>query len=84
LSSEPSSAAGVTAVERPAERGPRPDLSALRMDPDELEYRPRRGWIGWLVALAAAGALAAWAFLAPAPFLLPRVETTTVQVVTPT
>ena len=49
LSSEPSSAAGPTAVERAAERerGPRPDLSALRMDPDELEYRPRRGWIGW-------------------------------------
>lgn len=87
MSSEPSSAAGATAVERPPaerERGPRPDLSALRMDPDELEYRPRRGWIGWLVALAAVGALAAWAFLAPAPFLLPRVETTTVQVVTPT
>jgi HlyD family secretion protein len=66
------------------ERGPRPDLTALRMAPDDLEYRPRRGWIGWLVALAAAGAAAAWAFLAPAPFLLPRVETTTVQVVTPT
>jgi RND family efflux transporter MFP subunit len=78
----PRLAAGGVAAER--ERGPRPDLSALRMDPDELEYRPRRGWIGWLVALAAAGALAAWAFLAPAPFLLPRVDTTTVQVVTPT
>lgn len=62
----------------------RPDLSALRMDPTELEYRPRRGWIGWIVALAVAGALVAWALLAPAPFLLPRVETTTVQVVTPT
>jgi HlyD family secretion protein len=74
---------------RPAdgERGSRPDqpdLSALRMEPGDLEYRPRRRWIGWLVALAAAGALAAWAWLAPAPFLLPRVETTTVQVVTPT
>ncbi|HYL05028.1 MAG TPA: efflux RND transporter periplasmic adaptor subunit, partial [Thermoanaerobaculia bacterium] len=76
----PRPAAGAAA----AERGPRPDLAALRMAPDDLEYRPRRGWIGWLVALAAAGALAAWAFLAPAPFLLPRVETTTVQVVTPT
>jgi RND family efflux transporter MFP subunit len=74
------------AAARPAERerGPRPDLSALRMDPGEIEYRPRRGWIGWLIALAAAGALAAWALLAPAPFLLPRVETTSVQAVTPT
>jgi RND family efflux transporter MFP subunit len=66
------------------ERGSRPDLSALRMEPGDLEYRPRRRWIGWLVALAVAGALAAWAWLAPAPFLLPRVETTAVQVVTPT
>jgi RND family efflux transporter MFP subunit len=75
-----------TAEVRPAERerGPRPDLSALRMEAGDLEYRPRRGWIGWLIALAAAGALAAWALLAPAPFLLPRVETTSVQVVTPT
>ena len=78
----PRLAIGGAAAER--ERGPRPDISALRMDPDDLEYRPRRGWIGWLIALAIAGALAAWAFLAPAPFLLPRVETTTVQVVTPT
>jgi RND family efflux transporter MFP subunit len=78
---EPRLAAAGAGAERDR---PRPDLTALRMDPDELEYRPRRGWIGWLVALAAAGALAAWAFLAPAPFLLPRVETTTVQVVTPT
>jgi len=75
-------AGGAAAAAR--ERAPRPDLAALRMAPDELEYRPRRRWIGWLVALAAAGGLAAWAWLAPAPFLLPRVETTTVQVVTPT
>jgi HlyD family secretion protein len=76
-----------SATERPAaarERGPRPDLSALRMAPEDLEYRPRRRWIGWLISLAAAGALAAWAWLAPAPFLLPRVETANVQVVTPT
>ncbi len=68
----------------PRPDAPRPDLAALRMAPEDLEYRPRRGWIGWLAALVVAGALAAWAFLAPAPFLLPRVETTTVQVVTPT
>lgn len=67
---------------RPA--GMRPDLSALRMSPNELEYRPRRRWIGWLVVLAVLGAAGAWAVLAPAPFLLPRVETATVQVVTPT
>jgi HlyD family secretion protein len=62
----------------------RPDLSALRMAPDDLEYRPRRRWIGWLIALAVAAAAGAWAYLAPAPFLLPKVETATVQVVTPT
>jgi RND family efflux transporter MFP subunit len=64
--------------------GDRPDLSALRMDREELEYRPRRRWLGWLIALALLGAATAWAILAPAPFLLPKVETTTVQIVTPT
>lgn len=62
----------------------RPDLSALRMERDELEYRPRRRWIGWLVALLLLGGAAAWVFLKPAPFLLPKVQTTTAQVVTPT
>lgn len=64
--------------------GEPPDLSALRMDREELEYRPRRRWLGWLIALALLGGAAAWAILAPAPFLLPKVETTTVQIVTPT
>ena len=62
----------------------RPDLSALRMERDELEYRPRRRWIGWLVALLLLGGAAAWVFLKPAPFLLTKVQTTTAQVVTPT
>lgn len=62
----------------------RPDLSALRMDHGELEYRPRRRWLGWLIALLLLAAVAAWVFLAPAPFLLPKVQTTSVQVVTPT
>lgn len=62
----------------------RPDLSALRMERDELEYRPRRRWLGWLLALLLLGGAAAWVFLKPAPFLLPKVQTTTAQVVTPT
>jgi HlyD family secretion protein len=62
----------------------RPDLSALRMDREELERVPSRRWIGWVVVLLVLGGAAAWAYLAPAPFLLPKVETTTVQVVTPT
>jgi RND family efflux transporter MFP subunit len=66
------------------ESGNRPDLSALRMEHDELEYRPRRRWLGWLIALLLLAGVAAWVFLAPAPFLLPKVQTTSVQVVTPT
>lgn len=66
------------------ESGNRPDLSALRMNREELEYRPRRRWLGWLIAALLLGAVAAWVFLAPAPFLLPKVQTTTVQIVTPT
>jgi RND family efflux transporter MFP subunit len=60
----------------------RPDLSVLRMGP-ETSAAPRRRW-GWLLLLAAAVAAAAWVWLAPAPFLLPKVETSTVQVVTQT
>lgn len=62
----------------------RSDLAALRMDSDDLEFQPRRRWVRWAVVLVLLGAVAAWVFLAPAPFLLPKVETTTAQVVTPT
>jgi RND family efflux transporter MFP subunit len=54
------------------------------MTDDDLEFKPRRRWLRWVVVLAILGAVASWVFLAPAPFLLPRVETTTAQVVTPT
>jgi RND family efflux transporter MFP subunit len=54
------------------------------MDSDDLEFQPRRRWVRWAVVLVLLGAVAAWVFLAPAPFLLPKVETTTAQVVTPT
>jgi RND family efflux transporter MFP subunit len=60
------------------------DLSALRMDRDELIYRPRQRWVAPVIILALLAAGAAWAVLTPAPFLLPKVATTTVQVVTPT
>ena len=62
---------------------PRPDLSILRAD-DEYEYRPRRGrYVKWAVLLAlAVGAAYAW-FTVPfeqyAPWLMPEVETATVQ-----
>ena len=61
----------------------RPDLSALRMDRAAYEAPPRRPW-GWLIAVLLLGGIGAWIWLAPAPFLLPKVETTTAQVVTPT
>ena len=62
---------------------PRPDLSILRAD-DELEYRPRPGrYIKWGVLLVLGiGAAYAW-FTVPfeqyAPWLMPEVETATVQ-----
>lgn len=61
----------------------RPDLSALRMDRAAYEAPPRRHW-GWVIAVLLLGGVGAWVWFAPAPFLLPKVETTTVQVVTPT
>jgi RND family efflux transporter MFP subunit len=69
-----------------ADSGPqkveRPDLSVLRMGPEVRELPQRRRWPWLLLLLALAVAAAAWAWLAPAPFLLPKVETATVQVVT--
>ena len=62
---------------------PRPDLSILRAD-DEYEYRPRRGrYIKWGVFLVlVVAAVYAWRtvpFEQYAPWLMPEVETTTVQ-----
>ena len=61
----------------------RPDLSILRAD-DEYEYRPRRGrYIKWGVFLVlVVAAVYAWRtlpFEQYAPWLMPEVETTTVQ-----
>ncbi len=61
----------------------RPDLSALRMTEDD--YSPRRsGWWFWLVAAAVVAGGAFFAYRLPIPWLLPQVETTRVQVLTPT
>jgi len=65
----------------------RPDLSILRAD-DEYEYRPRRGrYIKWGVLLVLATAAVIAVYRAPldqwVPFLMPQVETTTVQRLTP-
>ncbi|MEM9554902.1 MAG: efflux RND transporter periplasmic adaptor subunit [Acidobacteriota bacterium] len=62
----------------------RPDLSVLRMDPEELEERPRFGRLGWILGLLllAAAAVVVWLYV-PLPFLLPAVETATVRQVTP-
>ncbi len=74
----------------PASRGagpdgapPRPDLSILRAD-DEVEYRPRRGrYIKWGILLVLAiAAVYAWRtapFEQYVPWLMPEVETATVQ-----
>lgn len=66
-----------------APQAPRPDLSILQAD-DEYEYRPSRGrYVKWGILLVlAVGAAYAW-FTVPfeqyAPWLMPEVETATVQ-----
>jgi len=77
-------------VNAPASQGdgpesppPRPDLSILR-DDDEYEYRPRRGrYVKWGVLLVlVVAAVYAWRtvpFDQYAPWLMPEVETATVQ-----
>ena len=65
------------------EADPRPDLSALRMSEDDHAPRRARWWL-WLLGGAAVGAAVYLAYRLPIPWLLPRVETTRVQVLTPT
>ena len=60
----------------------RPDLSVLRMD-DEERARPRPRWPLWLALVALAIAAVLFVPRLPLPWLLPAVETTTVQLVTP-
>ncbi|MCG8462554.1 MAG: efflux RND transporter periplasmic adaptor subunit [Holophagales bacterium] len=62
----------------------RPDLSVLRMDPEELEGRRGAGWVVWLLAVIGlvAGGYCALLYFEP-PFLLPRVETSSVRRETP-
>ena len=61
----------------------RPDLSALRMS--EEDYSPRRArWWFWLLGGAIIAGGVYFAYRLPVPWLLPEVETTRVQVLTPT
>ncbi len=67
----------------------RPDLSALRMNRHTAQTpgvvrRPRRAVRPWMIALVMLAVLLAGAWLLPLPWLLPRVETTSAQVITPT
>lgn len=61
----------------------RPDLSALQMSEDD--YSPRRArWWFWLLGGAIILGGVYFAYWLPVPWLLPRVETARVQVLTPT
>ena len=61
----------------------RPDLSALRMS--EEDYSPRRArWWFWLLGGAIIAGGVYFAYRLPVPWLLPEVETTRVQILTPT
>lgn len=61
----------------------RPDLSALQMSEDD--YAPRRDrWWFWLLGGAIILGGVYLAYRLPVPWLLPRVETARVQVLTPT
>ena len=61
----------------------RPDLSALRMSEDDYSPRRTRWWI-WLLGGAVIAGGIYFAVWLPVPWLLPQVETTRVQVLTPT
>ena len=61
----------------------RPDLSALRMSEDDYSPRRTRWWF-WLLGGAIILAGVYFAYRLPIPWLLPQVETTRVQVLTPT
>lgn len=61
----------------------RPDLSALRMSEEDYSPRRTRWWL-WLVAVALIAGGAWFAYWLPVPWLLPQVETSRVQVLTPT
>ena len=61
----------------------RPDLSALRMSEDDYSPRRTRWWF-WLLGGAVIAGGIYFAVWLPIPWLLPQVETTRVQVLTPT
>lgn len=61
----------------------RPDLSALRMSEEDYSPRRARWWI-WLLGGAIVAGGVYFAYRLPVPWLLPQVETTRVQVLTPT
>ena len=61
----------------------RPDLSALRMSEDDYSPRRTRWWF-WLLGGAIIAGGIYFAVWLPVPWLLPQVETTRVQVLTPT